>query len=148
MRLHGTINHVALTVSDLDTAMRFLGPLLAFFGFGAGRVMQHAGTRLTVCTNDDNGIAVNVWEAKHAHPFRVYEPGLHHLAFNAGSTRQVDEAHALVVELGGTVLEGPGEFPFAEGGYYAFYFLGPDDMKFEVVYMPGLDPGTGHTDGR
>jgi glyoxylase I family protein len=40
--------------------------------------------------------------------------------------------------LGGTILDGPGEFPFGIGGYYAVYFLGPDGLKFEVVHMPAL----------
>jgi beta-mannosidase len=30
------------------------------------------------------------------------------------------------------VLDGPGEFPFGPGGYYAFYFRGPDRLKFET----------------
>lgn len=38
--------------------------------------------------------------------------------------------------IGGTLLEGPGEYPFGPGGYYAVYFLGPDRLKFEVVHMP------------
>lgn len=36
------------------------------------------------------------------------------------------------------MLDGPGEFPYSHKGYYAVYFLGPDDIKFEVVYMAGL----------
>ena len=38
--------------------------------------------------------------------------------------------------LGGEILDGPGEFPFGPGGYYAFYFRGPDRLKFEIVHMP------------
>jgi hypothetical protein len=39
-----------------------------------------------------------------------------------------------VQRAGLRVLDGPGEFPFAIGGYYAFYFRRPDELKFEVVY--------------
>jgi predicted lactoylglutathione lyase len=46
---------------------------------------------------------------------------------------------SLVKKLGGTVLDPPGEFPYAVGGYYAVYFSGPDGMKFEFVYMPELE---------
>ncbi len=86
---------------------------------------------------------MNVWEAHPGladHPFEVYEPGLHHAAFNVARREQVDELCALVRKLGGTVLAGPGEFPYAEDGlgYYAVYFLGPDRLKFECVHMPGL----------
>jgi glyoxylase I family protein len=136
--MHGTINHVALTVSDLDRALEFFRPFLTHFGYQVSDPAPYAGTRLTVNVNPANGIAINIWEAQAAHPFAVYEPGLHHLALNAGSKAQVDEALAIVKAAGCEILDGPGEFPFAVGGYYAFYFLGPDDLKLEVVYMPEL----------
>ena len=139
MDLHGTINHVAVTVSDLDDAMTFFKPFLEAFGYTVTGPSPYNGTRLCVNVNMRNGIAINVWEAKKKHPFHVYEPGLHHLAFNAGSKAKVDEIYQLVDGLGAKILDGPGEFPFAHHGYYAVYFLGPDDLKFEVVYMPELD---------
>jgi len=33
------------------------------------------------------------------------------------------------VRSGAEILDGPGEFPFGPGGYYAFYFLGPDRLN-------------------
>lgn len=137
--LHGSINHVSLTVSNLEEAMGFFRPFLEFFGYHVGGISPYAGTRLTVNVHASNGIAINVWEAKQQHPFEVYEPGLHHLALNAGSRRQVDEIAKLVADHGLEILDGPGEFPFATDGYYAVYFLGPDDIKLEVVYMVELD---------
>ena len=144
--LHGSINHVSVTVSDLDAAMEFFGPVLEFLGYTKGEVLRDdsAGTRLTVNINLANGVAVNVWEAKPeltGHPFEVYEPGLHHVAFNVASHADVDRLHTLVQRLGARILEGPGEFPYSEDGlgYYAVYFLGPDGLKFECVHMPGLE---------
>ncbi len=139
MKQHGTINHISVTVSDLDEAMLFFGPFLEYFGYTIGRPSPYADTRLSFNLNESNGIAINVWEAKSPHTFKVYEPGLHHIALNAGSKQQVDGALKLVEDANLKILDGPGEFPFAEGGYYAFYFQGPDDLKFEVVYMPELD---------
>lgn len=144
--LQGSINHVSVTVSDLDEAMRFFAPLLSFLGFSVGSVLENesAGTRLTVNINEANGVAFNVWEATPelaGHPFRVYEPGLHHVAFNVESHDQVDRMYELLRELDAEILDGPGEFPYAEDGlgYYALYFLGPDGLKFECVHMPGLE---------
>ncbi len=139
MELQGTINHIALTVSDLDGALKLFGPLLEALGYTVTKPFPYNETRLCVNVNMNNGIAINIWEAKQQHPFEVYEPGLHHLALNAGSRQQVDEIHTLVKGLGATILDGPAEFPFADTGYYAVYFLGPDNLKFEVVYMPELD---------
>ncbi|HXW85449.1 MAG TPA: VOC family protein [Candidatus Binataceae bacterium] len=138
--LHGSINHVSITVRNLADAMKFFTPFLALLGYGAGEVIQDRnGQHLTVNINGANGTAINIWEAKPAHaahPFEVYEVGLHHLAFNTERQEQVDQIYELVKTLGGEILDGPGEFPFGPGGYYAFYFLGPDRMKFEVVHMP------------
>lgn len=139
--LHGSINHVSITVSDLPEAMKFFGPMLKFLGYTVGGIFQdtRTGGRLTVNINDTNGTAFNVWEAKGAlgkHRFEVYEPGLHHVAFNVQRHEQVDAALELVRSLGAEILDGPGEFPFGPGGYYAFYFLGPDRLKFEIVHMP------------
>jgi len=139
--LHGSINHVSITVSDLPRAMAFMGPLLEFLGYTVGGIFHddRSGHDLTVSINGTNGTAVNVWQAEPAlagHPFEVYEPGLHHIAFNVGRHENVDEAHALVKHLGGRITAGPGEFPFGPGGYYAVYFRGPDDLKFEIVHMP------------
>lgn len=139
--LHGSINHASITVSDLPEAMKFFGPLLKFLGYTVGTIFQdtRTGGRLTFNINESNGTAVNIWEAKGdlgRHRFEVYEPGLHHVAFNVQRHEQVDEALALVRSLGAEILDGPGEFPFGPGGYYAFYFLGPDRMKFEIVHMP------------
>ena len=144
--LHGSINHVSVTVSDLDRAMEFFAPLLEFLGYRTGKPLRNPSTdsRLVVNINPANGVAFNVWEAKRelaSHAFQVYEPGLHHVAWNVGSREQVDDLHDKVRALGARILDAPGEFPYAEDGkgYYAFYFLGPDRLKFECVHMPGLE---------
>jgi len=139
--LHGSINHVSITVSDLPTAMKFFGPLLEFLGYTVGKIFhdERSDHNLTVNINDANGTAVNIWQAEPGladHRFEVYEPGLHHVAFNVERHEQVDALHQLARGLGAVILDGPGEFPFGPGGYYAVYFRGPDGLKFEVVHMP------------
>ena len=137
--LHGSVNHVSVAVSDLDAAMEFFGPLLRFLGYAVGEPSDYGDRRLSVNINASNGVAINVWQAKLEHPFELYEPGLHHVCWNAATHEQVDELAAQLPEIGGEILDGPGEFPFAAGGYYAVYFLGPDRMKFEFVHMPELE---------
>jgi catechol 2,3-dioxygenase-like lactoylglutathione lyase family enzyme len=138
MNLHGTVNHIALAVSDLDQAMDFFSPLLEALGYTVGLPIPYGDSRLTVNVNDSHSTAINIWQANVSHPFDTYEPGLHHLAFNVSSKSEVNRIHHLVVQAGAKVLDGPGEFPFSHQGYYAVYFLGPDDIKVEVVHMAGL----------
>lgn len=138
MNLHGTINHIALTVSNLEQAMLFYEPFLRALGYSISEPMPYGDSRLTVNVHEAHGTAINVWQATSEHEFDVYEPGLHHLAFNVASREAVDEIQQLALELGAEVLDGPAEFPFSHQGYYAVYLLGPDRVKLEVVHMPGL----------
>ena len=139
--LHGSINHVSITVTDLPKAMEFFAPLLRFLGYAVGEIVHddRSDHDLTVNINHTNGTAFNVWQAESHlghHAFEVYEPGLHHVAFNVERHEQVDAGHELVRTLGAEIAAGPGEFPFGPGGYYAVYFRGPDRLKFEIVHMP------------
>jgi len=139
--LHGSINHVSITVSDLPKAMGFFRPLLKFLGYAVGQIEHDERSHhdLTVNINGANGTAFNIWQAEAGladHPFEVHEPGSHHVAFNVERHEQVDAARDVVHKLGAEILDGPGEFPFGPGGYYAVYFRGPDHLKFEVVHMP------------
>jgi catechol 2,3-dioxygenase-like lactoylglutathione lyase family enzyme len=138
--LLGSVNHLAITVSDLPEAMRFYTPLLELLGYDVGPIFRSgSGADLTVNINRTNGTGLNIWQAKphlRAHRHEIYAPGFHHLAFNVERREQVDAVLDLVGSLGGQILDGPDEFPFGPGGYYAVYFLGPDELKFEVVHMP------------
>ncbi|MFQ5744165.1 MAG: VOC family protein, partial [Acidobacteriota bacterium] len=86
--LHGSINHVSITVTDLPKAMEFFRPLLEFPGDTVGQTIHDERSHhdLTVNINEGNGTAVNVWQAEADltdHPFEVYQAGLHHVAFLA-----------------------------------------------------------------
>jgi len=140
MPLIGSMNHVSITVSDLTRAMNFFKPFLEFLGYRIGDVIQDPnGRKLRVNFNLGNGAVLNIWEAKPefaAHPFEVYEVGLHHIAFNTDTHEQVDQACVMAKRLGAEILDGPGEFPYDPDGWYAVYFVGPDRLKFEVVHQP------------
>ena len=65
--LHGSINHVSITVSDLREAMRFFGPFLGFLGYTVGAIEHDPRSRhdLSVNLNQANGTAFNVWQRCH-----------------------------------------------------------------------------------
>jgi catechol 2,3-dioxygenase-like lactoylglutathione lyase family enzyme len=138
--LLGSINHVAIAVSDLPAAMAFFTPLLSLLGYDVGPIFKsRTGADLTVNINRTNGAGLNIWQADPELASRLHElyaPGFHHIAFNVERREQVHAAFDLLGELGAEILEGPDEYPFGPGGYYALYFLGPDRLKFEIVHMP------------
>lgn len=144
-RIRGSVNHVAIAVSNLDEAMKFFKPFLARLGYEEPQSLEYQGKRVVGHLHRTNGTGINVWQALHEHQVKMYEPGLHHLAFNAASKEECDELYLLVRDtLKAKILTPPGYLPYDDlyeaekNSYYAFYFLGPDEIKFEVVYMSFL----------
>jgi catechol 2,3-dioxygenase-like lactoylglutathione lyase family enzyme len=56
-----------------------------------------------------------------------------HLAFTAGSRRQVDTFHRAALTAGGTDNGAPGLRPQYHANYYAAFVIGPDGHNIEVV---------------
>jgi glyoxylase I family protein len=133
----GSINHIALTVSDLAAAeAAFYGPLLTALGYD--KVEEEAG-RMTVWFNPRSGAAINLWQASDALKDRKHEryaPGFHHCAFAVESRDDVEEIYDVLLANGIRVLDDPAEYPHYAPGYYAVYFEDPDGLKFEAVHMP------------
>ncbi len=130
----GTMNHVAVTVSDLaESTARFYGPLLRFLGYEP--IEEEPEMSVWLCPA---GCAVNLWQAKPEHsgqrPER-YAPGFHHFAFNADSRATVDRCYDFLREQGIEILDPPADYDYAPG-YYALFFEDPDGMKFELVHLP------------
>ena len=132
--MRGTINHVALTVSDLSASeAAFYRPVLGWLGYE--KVEDEPGT-MTLWYNDGARLAINLWQARAGGGHDRANPGLHHLAFTAPDRSDVDELHDLLIRAGIDVLDAPAEYPDYGPGYYAVYFADPDGMKFELAHMP------------
>jgi predicted lactoylglutathione lyase len=132
----GTINHLALTVSNLKKSEPFYNAILEFMGY-----QQVEKSDEFVMWWSENTGAILICAANPDSPNKVhdrYSPGLHHLAFNAYSREQVDKLHELIFEIGANVLDAPAEYNQYAPGYYAVYFTDPDGLKLELVHMPNL----------
>jgi catechol 2,3-dioxygenase-like lactoylglutathione lyase family enzyme len=78
--------------------------------------------------------------------------GLHHLCLRARSRDDVDRLHALLQDIGATVVQAPQEGTWAPG-YYSVLFEDPDGIRLEANFVPGagvlapgvsLDPTAGY----
>lgn len=91
--------------------------------------------------------AIAGWRGRNARIYlyptqRGTVPGaLQHLAFRARSRGEVDAFPAWAVRAGLVITMAPRNFPTYGPGYYATFFAGPEDLRFELVYFPD-DPTT------
>ena len=137
---HGSINHLALTVSDLARSTAFYDRVLGFMGYERVEVpeptQQLMKTRLLAWASPSGSVTLRPAKdesAKKAHDRN--SPGLNHVAFNAENREEVDRLHEVLKESGARILDPPAEYPYFPG-YYAVYFTDPDGLKFEVVFWP------------
>src|SRR5215471_1795203 len=101
------IDHIDLTVNDLQRSIAFYTKLFTALGFR--RVASddyiawgnaHMNVAVRAAANDEKGAA-----------FNRYRVGLHHLAFRTRSREEVDRMHRFLIDEGVIVLDPPAEYP-------------------------------------
>jgi glyoxylase I family protein len=139
----GSISHIALTVNDLERSTTFYNRVFEFIGFKRVEVpestQQAMKTRLQAWVGQGYSISIRPSKGEFAH--RLHDrnaPGFNHMAFTAKDRSDVEKLHALLKEMGATILDAPAEYPYSPG-YFAVYFADPDGLKFEFAHAPSYD---------
>jgi catechol 2,3-dioxygenase-like lactoylglutathione lyase family enzyme len=133
------IDHIQITVKDLDIAVPFYDKMLALLGFDVGR---------KVCAAiEEHDFQV----VEYLHPlldFAITSPrsaftddtihrrkpgALHHLAFKAESREEVDRLHLELKEIGAQIVGGPKLWPEHGPDYYDVFFKDLEGIKYEIV---------------
>lgn len=134
------IDHIQITVRDLEAAEEFYDGFLKLVGFDTTQK-----TRATIEEHDFKVIEYAHPELAIAltSPRQAFEdddvnrrkPGaLHHLAFRASSRAEVDQCYRSLKKLGATIVSPPRDYPeYSPPGYYAVFFKDPDGIKYEIV---------------
>lgn len=136
------VDHIQITVKDIDEAERFYDRLMPILGFdlsrkGGGYVKEH-DFRVVEYVHDQIVIGINS-PRKELEDVEVHRrrPGsLHHLAFRASSAREVDEVFAKIEAIGAEIVHAPQLFPQHGEDYYACFFEDPGGIKLEVMFEP------------
>ena len=133
----GSMHHLRLTVTDLDKAHGFYGPLLTFMGY---ELFQRNSERLAwagaIAGTGRQFVIVTLASEEHRHETsNRMRPGLHHFAFCADSPAEVDALYSLMVTAGAKTEGPPASYDY-QPGYYSVYFRDPDDTKIEFVHVP------------
>lgn len=136
--MRGFIHHLDLTVSNVALSAPFYDAVLGYMGYrrwsedADGIDWEHA-------TSPDRLPTIGIFNAKGEGKSRRhdrYSPGLHHVAWQAESRKDVDGLYELLLDIKATVLDAPADYPEYGQGYYAVMFADPDGLKLEFVHEP------------
>jgi catechol 2,3-dioxygenase-like lactoylglutathione lyase family enzyme len=133
MEING-IAHVYITVRNFEACTAFYRRLLPFIGLTR---IVHDDADTFYCIGGRTGFGLTRSTGEHRETaFAQDRAGLHHVCFRARSREDVDAVHALVRELGATIVRAPETGKWAPG-YYSILFEDPDGIRLEVNYIPG-----------
>ena len=128
--MKGRLHHIDITVTNLEVSTVFYDLCLSAMGFyRIGDVEEGplwAGDGLEI------GLQAATVDGRH----NRYSPGLHHLAFWAGSREAVDKFYSKLLSRSVEILDAPALYEKYTAGYYAIFFADPDGIKLEYVYTP------------
>jgi catechol 2,3-dioxygenase-like lactoylglutathione lyase family enzyme len=153
MATTGTLSHIDISVGYPERSIPFYDAFFRALGYRRWKVDDEAWSgesprRATWSVRSPDGAIFGV-EVRPARtesrdrPYDRYEPGPHHLAFNADSPETVDRVHEAMVAADATVLDAPADYGGQKGygeGYYAAFYADPDGLKLEVVAFPAGNP--------
>lgn len=143
------IDHIHITVEDIERAEKFYDALLPLLGFDISlkehdfvpeheyRIVEYHHNRISI------GL-VSQREAFRKEKLSRRKAGaLHHLAFHAKNPEEVDSLYMKIKEIGALIVHEPQYYPAYCPDYYAFFFKDSEGIAYEIVsferarYFPG-----------
>lgn len=130
------VDHLYLTVTDLESSQRFYDPLMEYLGFKKG-VRPIGGDPHVHYFNPVTQISLRPARGDGASSRHdPYAPGLHHLCLQLADRAAIDAAARYLATLGIDVSE-PAEYAEYAPDYYAVFFEDPDGLRLELVARTG-----------
>lgn len=133
------IDHIHITVENLERAERFYDQLLPLLGFDLSRkerdsVPEHA---YKIVEYHHRNLSIGLVNQREAYsrekPSRRKAGALHHLAFHADSPAEVDALYARLKELPAKIVRPPQYYPEYCPDYYALFFKDSEGIEYELV---------------
>ena len=139
MALPMKVDHLQVTVKNIDTAEVFYDVLMEALGFDLNKKINVYLEDLDMNVIEyldqsyDFGICSPLKEYQEETIHRRKPGAVHHIAFQAPSRNEVNRIYQKVLELGAEILDEPQIFPQHGPNYYALFFNDPDGIKYEIV---------------
>lgn len=123
------IDHIYVTVSDMEKSVSFYDTVMGVLGFRKNQ-FQLGGEKHVQYYNRHFGYVLRPGRSMRAHD--PYAPGLHHFCLRVESENDVKEAAARLKEQNISVSE-PRFYPEYAPDYFAVYIADPDGMRLEIT---------------
>ncbi len=133
------IDHIQITVKDIESAERFYDRFLPIIGFNIENkvkaFIQEHDFHVVEYTHELLAFAItSPREAFKNDTINRRKPGaLHHLAFKANTRLEVDTAYQELIKIGATIVSKPQIHSEYSENYYAVYFKDLENIKYEIV---------------
>jgi catechol 2,3-dioxygenase-like lactoylglutathione lyase family enzyme len=123
------IDHLYITVSDLDRSEKFYDAVMDVIGFRKSRFQIGAEQHIQYY-NRHFGIVLR--PARDVNPHNPYAPGLHHFCLRVESEQGVHAAASELKARNISVSE-PKHYPEYAPDYVAVFFSDPDGIRLEIT---------------
>jgi predicted lactoylglutathione lyase len=134
------IDHIQLTVKDMDISIPYYDRFLPILGFDikrkASAVFKELDFYVSKYTHPRLAFAItSPRKAIADESIHRSKPGaLHHPAFKAESRAEVDSLYQELEEIGSEIVNEPKLYPEYSPDYYALFFKDLEGNKCEIVY--------------
>lgn len=126
------LDHLGITVDDLERGRAQFHPVLAALGYRSGGEDDHS---ISWNNGDETEIILYTWDEESG-PHRHGRVGWQHLAWAMDSRDEVDRLHAVALDAGWTAVREPKEYPRYSDRYYASFVEDADGIRIEFMYNP------------
>lgn len=123
------VDHIYLTVSDMDRSEKFYDVVMDIIGFRKNRFQIGAENHIQYY-NRHFGYVLRPARVTSQHD--PYAPGLHHLCLRVESEKEVQALARRLKERGISVSE-PKRYPEYAPDYFAVFFSDPDGIRLEIT---------------
>ena len=134
------IDHIQITVKDIDIAEKFYDQFLPLLGFdinkkGSAFIEAH-DMRVIEYSHPVLAFAITSPRTAFANDtIHRRKPGaLHHLAFKVESWAELDRLYTELIKIGVNIVSEPRLYPeYTPENYYAVFFKDTEGIKYEIV---------------
>lgn len=127
------LDHLGITVVDLERGCAQFQPVLAALGFVSGYGDDHSASWNK---DDETELVLMAPREPGSAPHRHGSAGWQHLAFAVGSRAEVERLHAVALGAGWTAVRDPKEYPRFSDRYFASFVEDDSGIRIEFMHNP------------